>query len=457
MSYKATPEKLREEFSKYGEIKECNILKREDGKMVGCAFIQYEKVNHAAKAIHHGNAKEFLGRPVVLDWAVNQKKFSEHLKKNKANKHPLKVEEDEDADSDDVSIKSEAESDDEDAVSSNADDSGDDSADDDDELEDSKVGIKPDPDAEDVKPKIRNKNDIIEGCTVFIKNIPFAATNDDLYKACRQFGKIKYALVTTDKVSGHSKGNGFVKFRVSHSFFEIYLAHFLSYLTLLRFTIGQAKESADMCLNSGTSFKLLDQILDPVPALSRNDINVKQESKKKNEPVDSRNLYLAKEGLIAANTPAAEGVSPSDISKRLFLEQSKHQLLKDLNRFVSMDRLTVHNIPPTFDDDRLRKAVEKTSKLKVIPCFCHHIDYYKIAKFNVPIILPAQPKECRIMRENKPSLGHPKGKSKGYAFVSFKTHKEALLCLRRLNNNPEAFGKNNVSINFSMFMILQLS
>lgn len=49
------------------------------------------------------------------------------------------------------------------------------------------------------------------------------------------------------------------------------------------------------------------------------------------------------------------------------------------------------------------------------------------------------------MRENKPSMGQPMGKSKGYAFLSFKTHNEALLCLRRVNNNPEAFGKNNVS------------
>lgn len=120
-------------------------------------------------------------------------------------------------------------------------------------------------------------------------------------------------------------------------------------------------------MNSGTSFKLLDQVLDPHPALTRNDIHDKQQTKAKNEPVDSRNLYLAKEGLISAGTPAAEGVSPSDMSKRLFLEQSKNQLLKDLNRFVSKDRLTVHNIPPTFDDARLRKVVEKASKLKV--CF----------------------------------------------------------------------------------------
>lgn len=49
------------------------------------------------------------------------------------------------------------------------------------------------------------------------------------------------------------------------------------------------------------------------------------------------------------------------------------------------------------------------------------------------------------MRENKPSLGHPLGKSKGYGFVSLKNHDEALNCLRKINNNPHVFGKNNVS------------
>lgn len=140
------------------------------------------------------------------------------------------------------------------------------------------------------------------------------------------------------------------------------VTHFLMHFDHFFF---QAKESADMCLSAGTSFKLLDQILDPHPALSRNDVQEKAKKASGNEPVDSRNLYLAKEGLITAGTPAAEGVSASDISKRLFLEQSKCQMLKNLNRFVSKERLTVHNIPPTFDDARLRKVIVKTSKLKV--------------------------------------------------------------------------------------------
>lgn len=123
-----------------------------------------------------------------------------------------------------------------------------------------------------------------------------------------------------------------------------------------------------MCLNAGTTFKLLDQILDPRPALSRNEVHQKQESKKK-EPRDSRNLYLAKEGTILAGTPAAEGVSASDLAKRLRLEQSKNQSLKNLNRFVSMERVTIHNIPPSYDSAKLRKVIVKACGLKVSEIF----------------------------------------------------------------------------------------
>lgn len=127
-----------------------------------------------------------------------------------------------------------------------------------------------------------------------------------------------------------------------------------------------------MCLNSGTNFKLLDQILDPQPALSRNEV-LQQKDVSKKEPRDSRNLYLAKEGTILAGTPAAEGVSQSDLAKRLRLEQSKSQSLKNLNRFVSMERLTVHNIPPSYDSVKLREVVTKACGLKV----CQHESLHK--------------------------------------------------------------------------------
>ncbi|CAH2207653.1 jg27824 [Pararge aegeria aegeria] len=74
--------------------------------------------------------------------------------------------------------------------------------------------------------------------------------------------------------------------------------------------------------------RLEGQVLIVKPALKRENL---QKGDKK-QPKDNRNLYLVKEGVIVAGTKAAVGVSASDMSKRLTLERSKTQMLKNLNR-----------------------------------------------------------------------------------------------------------------------------
>ena len=82
---------------------------------------------------------------------------------------------------------------------------------------------------------------------------------------------------------------------------------------------------------------------------------------------DSRNLYLAREGMVREGTQAAEGVSATDMAKRKQVEKQKKHLLKNLNMFVSSTRLCVRNLPPTVDDSKLRKIfaknVPKSSKI----------------------------------------------------------------------------------------------
>lgn len=60
----------------------------------------------------------------------------------------------------------------------------------------------------------RRSNDVSEGRTVFLKNVPFAVKNDELKSFMEQFGPIYYALVCIDPLTEYSKGTAFVKFRV---------------------------------------------------------------------------------------------------------------------------------------------------------------------------------------------------------------------------------------------------
>ena len=77
-------------------------------------------------------------------------------------------------------------------------------------------------DDDDIKKKTGNTNlkiparpsDAEDGKTVFIRNLPFSATNEDLRENFKAYGDIEYALICIDKLTEHSKGTGFVKFKV---------------------------------------------------------------------------------------------------------------------------------------------------------------------------------------------------------------------------------------------------
>ncbi|XP_034652385.1 RNA-binding protein 28 [Drosophila subobscura] len=403
ISYKSTDASLREYFSKWGTLEDVNILKRGDGKLVGCAFVQYETINQATKAILKTNGTDLQGRKIFVDWALGKNEYStknpkdeepEDKKpkleiKDESGEDEPKVEAVEQAAVKDDSEDAEGESDSDDDANDDEEDTegGDDDNDDDDE--DTKED-KDKLDIESVKKEKVKSNDVREGCTVFIKNVPFDAEDADLRKVCRKFGVVNYAIINREAVSGHSKGTAFVKFK--------------------------AKESADLCLQAGTEFTLLDEVLDPHPALSRDELKTKQSRENKDDDTgkDSRNLYLAREGLIMSGSKAADGVTASDMTKRHELEQMKTQVLKNLNRFVSRNRLSIHNLPYNYDDEKLKQMAQTYTGFR--------------------------PHECRVMREHKITPEHPNGKSKGFGFISFETHQRALAALRKLNNNPNIFG-----------------
>lgn len=56
-----TEEALKKHFESFGTVKEINILKRSDGKLVGCGFLQFAEKQSAAKAIYQASGKLFMG------------------------------------------------------------------------------------------------------------------------------------------------------------------------------------------------------------------------------------------------------------------------------------------------------------------------------------------------------------------------------------------------------------
>ena len=117
-------------YPSYFQVVDVNILKKADGRMVGCAFVEFKKVTEATNALKDLNSSQMLGRLVIkqiqsrprvktlfrtiaVDWAVpkevfNDKKKEEGVKEETVVKEEIKeeaetVEEEEDEDNERVS------------------------------------------------------------------------------------------------------------------------------------------------------------------------------------------------------------------------------------------------------------------------------------------------------------------------------------------------------------------
>jgi nucleolar protein 4 len=237
-------ESINEHFKKYGNIEEITILKKPDGTSTGCCFLQFDRVQSAAQTIHYENAKTFEGRTIIIDWAMPKDKFEksnenincsteedgngEVLIKNE-NENEIKIKEENISDEDE--FKDEINSDQEKDDDSSSDKLSNNNSDDDIQSVDDKKDINLEL---DVKSPISNprriSNDVNEGKTVFIKNVPFSATNEDLKTCMLQFGPVYYALICIDQLTEHSKGTAFVKFRV------IFFIYIETYVAILKVT-----------------------------------------------------------------------------------------------------------------------------------------------------------------------------------------------------------------------------
>merc|ERR1719410_1901503 len=115
LSFKATQDGLRDHFTKYGPVVDVNILKKPDGKMVGCAFVEFKRIESATEAVKGANGSKFINRPIAVDWAVPKEVFAS-LKEVKEEeiKEEIKEEDIKEEEKDgemDVDIKDEEESD----------------------------------------------------------------------------------------------------------------------------------------------------------------------------------------------------------------------------------------------------------------------------------------------------------------------------------------------------------
>uniref|UniRef100_H3DKS7 RNA-binding protein 28 n=1 Tax=Tetraodon nigroviridis TaxID=99883 RepID=H3DKS7_TETNG len=438
LSFQCSENDLKQVCSKFGPILEAKIPLKPDGKMRGFAFVQFKNMSSAAKALNGLNMKEIKGRQVAVDWAVPKDRYIATQSSSNAGKIKKRQKAEEKNTSEEAAqqpdAKRQSEEDDnktapaeppkktcepqrvymplvlqyyrnfyrvlskpatQQEMESESEDETSNEEEDDISLEED---VKKDKSAQKKVVKKNLPSDVKEGRTIFIRNLSFDTEEEELEKVLLQFGELNYVKIVIQPETEHSKGCAFAQFR--------------------------SKESADKCIaaaqvdSESGGIRVDGRKLFIVTAVSKEDAVKLKENKVKVE-TGTRNLYLAREGLIRAGTQAAEGVSETDMIKRTRFEELKRIKLRDINVYVSKTRLCIHNLPKSVDSKRLK-------------VLCLQANGNKGVFIN----------ESRVMYDRKPLKGQVMGQSLGYGFVQFKEHEHALSALRYLNNNPDIFGPN---------------
>ncbi|KAH6909904.1 hypothetical protein BKA70DRAFT_1275304, partial [Coprinopsis sp. MPI-PUGE-AT-0042] len=175
------------------------------------------------------------------------------------------------------------------------------------------------------------------GTTLFVRNVPYEATDDELRTLFRAFGPLRYARITMDHDSGRSRGTGFACFWNKEDADKV-----IEQSDILRSeTTGQPSAVAkknpfslpsiltpDPSSSLARTLVLHGRTLDVVRAVTRD------EGEKLREKQDKRNTYLASQ------------LQPSELERRNASYDSRKRLLKaNPSLFISRTRLSVRQLP----------------------------------------------------------------------------------------------------------------
>ncbi|GFY94414.1 RNA-binding (RRM/RBD/RNP motifs) family protein [Actinidia rufa] len=236
--------------------------------------------------------------------------------------------------------------------------------------------------------------------TIFISNLPFDIDNEEVKQRFSGYGEVQSFIPVLHQVTKRPRGTGFLKFKTF-----------------------DAADAAFSAADTGTGLGIFlkGRQLKVLKALDKKSAQNKELEKSKKEDHDHRNLYLAKEGLIVEGTPAAEGVSAGDMSKRQTLDRKKMVKLQSPNFHVSRTRLIMYNLPKSMTEKELKQlcidaVTSRATKQK-------------------PVI-----RQIKFLKDSKKGEVVKQNHSRGVAFLEFTEHQHALVALRVLNNNPETFG-----------------
>ncbi|EOD48229.1 putative ribosome biogenesis protein [Neofusicoccum parvum UCRNP2] len=440
-----TEDQLTKMFLSYGKVKATVLPKKKNGMLAGYGFVTLRGRKNAEKALEAVNGKEIDGRALAVDWSVDKETWQK-VQDDAAQENGESADED-----DDKAAQDEGEDDEDDDVEDEEDDEDSEDEEDDDDEE-----RYIDEEEEQKAPRTQN---FYGSSTLFIRNLPFTCTDEDLEEHFEQFGGVRYARIVIDRATEKPKGTGFVCFYKEEDAIAC-----LKGAPKQQHPQNSKDKTAPITAHSVLQnteadptgqYTIEGRVLNITMAVDRSQAErltaegVAHRYKRDN---DKRKLYLLSEGTIASNSPLYQLLSPAEIQLRdASVKQRKNLIESNPSLSMSLTRLSIRNIPRTVSSKDLKQLARQAivgfatdmkagkrsplshEELRRGDAEMREADKERKKKGKGVV------RQAKIVFENKDgskvSENTGAGRSRGYGFVEYYSHRHALMGLRWLNGH----------------------
>lgn len=441
------PDDLAVLFRSFGKVKYVTLPKRGD-KLAGFGFVVLRGKKNAEKALQAVNGKEVDGRTLAVDWAVDKETW-ENIKKEDGSKEEGEEAEDVVMEDKDDGLEEGSEEETSSDEEEDEDEGEDEDMDDVEDLEDEE-DVEDDEEVEDER----------QASTIFLRNLPFTCTDESLYDHFTQFGPLRYARVVMDHETERPRGTGFVCFwkpedasacvRNAPKTVETPAADKDRSHSAMKHSVLQ-KENADPT----GQYTMEGRVLQVARAVSKREATKLEEegvSRRLVRDKDKRRLYLLSEGTISTDSPLYKKLSPSEIKMREdSYKQRQTFIKKNPTLHLSLTRLSIRNIPrhvtskdlkqlarqavvgfATDVNKGLRQPLSKEEQQRSSDDM-KELEHLRKTKRQGIV------RQATIVYETREGTKVPEkgggGRSRGYGFIEYYTHRHALMGLRWLNGH----------------------
>ena len=451
------PEQLAVLFRSYGKVKHATLPKTSRGRSAGFGFVILRGRKNAERAMGAVNGKIVNGRTLAVDWAVDKETWDviQLETKNTAIR-------DRDVDApahgrDTESVESEnsyqvAGDDDPPNLPRGSTSS---------DRENSQATTSENKEFHEAS--VTRSADS-SNSTLFIRNLPFSSTDESLRAHFESFGPVRYARVVLDHTTERPKGTAFVCYRNLEDANSC-----LRGAPGMQSTSGRMSTAANSASRSSTKQSLLqDTSLDPsgrytvegrvlqisraVDRIEATRLTSASSLMRDARDKDRRRLYLLSEGTVPSNSPLYNRLSPYEIKMREDSAKQRQSLIRrNAMLHFSLTRLSIRNLPRSITSKDLkalaREAVvgfaqdvknglrKQLSKEELWRGGEEMKQAEKARKARGKGIV----KQAKIVFEgregSKVSEDSGAGRSRGYGFVEYSSHRWALMGLRWLNGH----------------------